>query len=405
MPASETNSTVSEVKALAGIVNATLESRAYIETKLLFPSINWSYFVSDQVEDNPTIANLKPTETISKNDKNILNVIHELVLNIDKNRNRQKILNDTITAKNRQIGDLTHQVAELEKKLATKEHKSRDSLIDHTALTKQIEHFSRANKLQSKNIKTLTAANKDLQSKYRVELKRKNLEISNLKNKLIEKRSLSSTIEYGIPLTPSSRQSTVAIGESGLDGIYNNNPIIDNSINTGITFDNAVLANLQKVIKADSSEYIKSLTTIVESITGENYKLTKFIHHIKEYLSIINLQIANYKGVEVNLGIPNPSDAIDLKQINAVDESTVQKYYNEIDNSEIVELPLVNEFYKLYHNLKQMLELVANIGIDQEAQKVIDNLRSDLKVTKECLQDSLEMNEKWKKIARNKEGA
>ena len=86
-----------------------------------------------------------------------------------------------------------------------------------------------------------------------------------------------------------------------------------------------------------------------------------------------------------------------------MDETVVQKYYNEIDNSEVVELPLVNEFYKLYHNLKQMLELVANIGIDQEAQKVIDNLRQDLKVTKECLQDSLEMNEKWKKIARKRE--
>lgn len=404
MATSETTSSISKVKALAGLVNATLESRAYIDTKLLFPSINWTYLVTDQIEDNPNIANMQPTDTICKNDENILHVIHELILSIDKSRNRQKNLNDTLTSKNRQIDELNQRLEALEKKLANKEHKSRDSQIDHAALTKQIHHLTRANKLQLKNIKSLTTLNKDLQAKYRVDLKRKNLEISSLKNKLIEKRSLSSTIEYGIPLTPSLRPSTILVGEdTNEDTISNNIPIIDNSTNMGISFNNSELANIQKLVNENSSEFINSLTMIIESIAGENYKLTKFIHHIKDYLAIINLQITNFKGVELDLAIPNPSDMIDLKHINAIDGAIIQKYYNEIDNSEIVELPLVNEFYKLYHNLKQMLELVADVGIDQEAQKVIDNLRQDLKVTKECLQDSLEMNEKWKKIARNRD--
>ena len=406
-PPSEKTDSVSRVKALAALVNATLESRAYIDTKLLFPSINWSYLVSDQIKNNPNIADVETTETICQNDENILRVIHELILSIDKNRHRQKKLNETLLAKDRQIDDLNRHVLTLEKKLASKEHKSRDSLIDHTLLTKQVEHLSRTNKLQLKNVKTLTTSNKDLQAKYRVELKRKNLEISNLKNKLLEKRSLSSTIEYGIPLTPSLRPTTTTINLSDQvvndKEIYNNTPIIDNNSNLGISFDNVELAKIQKIVRDDSSEYIKSLTMIIESITGENYKLTNFIHHVKNYLSMVNLQITNYKGAELDLGIPAPSDMIDLKQINDMDETVVQKYYNEIDNSEVVELPLVNEFYKLYHNLKQMLELVANIGIDQEAQKVIDNLRQDLKVTKECLQDSLEMNEKWKKSARKRE--
>ncbi|KAG5421619.1 hypothetical protein I9W82_000711 [Candida metapsilosis] len=409
MATSEATSDVSKVKALAELVNATLESRAYIDTKLLFPSINWSYLTADQ-NNTSEISQLQPTETICKNDENILRVIYELITSIDKNRNRQKNLNDTLTIKNRQIDELNHRVMTLEKKLATTEHRSRDSQIDHTALSKQITSLSQANKLQSKNIKTLTAANRDLQAKYRVELKRKNLAITNLKNKLIEKKTLSSTIEYGIPLTPSpSQPSTVNLGgEDVNEGIYNNAPIIDNSLaNLGITFNNPEFMNFQQKINNDSSsEYIKSLTMIIESIAGENYKLTKFIQHVKKYLSLVNSQIANYKGVELDLEIiPNPSDLIDLKQLNEqVDEEVIQKFYNEIDNSEVVALPLVNEFYKLYHNLKQVLELVANVGIDSDAQKVIDTLRQDLKVTKDCLQDSLEMNEKWKKLARNRDG-
>ena len=232
-PPSEKTDSVSRVKALAALVNATLESRAYIDTKLLYPSINWSYLVSDQIKNNPNIADVETTETICQNDENILRVIHELILSIDKNRHRQKKLNETLLAKDRQIDDLNRHVLTLEKKLASKEHKSRDSLIDHTLLTKQVEHLSRTNKLQLKNVKTLTTSNKDLQAKYRVELKRKNLEISNLKNKLLEKRSLSSTIEYGIPLTPSLRPTTTTINLSDQvvndKEIYNNTPIIDNN--------------------------------------------------------------------------------------------------------------------------------------------------------------------------------
>lgn len=129
MATSETTSSISKVKALAGLVNATLESRAYIDTKLLFPSINWTYLVTDQIEDNPNIANMQPTDMICKNDENILHVIHELILSIDKSRNRQKNLNDTLTAKNRQIDELNQRLEALEKKLANKEHKSRDSQI------------------------------------------------------------------------------------------------------------------------------------------------------------------------------------------------------------------------------------------------------------------------------------
>ncbi|KAI5958194.1 hypothetical protein KGF57_002549 [Candida theae] len=414
MSASDPAYDVSKVKALAELVNATLESRAYIDTKLLFPSVNWSYLITDQIKNNPNHS--KPTETIYKNDENILRVMNELVLSIDKNRSRQKSLNDTLTVRDRQIEELSQRVVTLEKRLAATEHRSRDSQIDHTALMKRIFHLSQANKLQSKDIKSLTTANKDLQAKFRVELKRKNLAISNLKNKLVEKRTLSSTIEYGIPVTPSSSQpSTINLGgggggEDSNEGIYNNTPTIDNSINTGITFTNPELINLQhndnsNTSNDNTSEYIKSLTMIIESIAGENYKLTKFIQHVKNYLSMVNSQMTTYKGVELDLGIPNPSETIDLKQINdAIDGSVIQKFYNEIDNAEVVQLPLVNEFYKLYHNLKQVLELMANVGIDSDAQKVIDDLRSDLKVTKDCLQDSLEMNEKWKKLARNKEG-
>ena len=119
-PPSEKTDSVSRVKALAALVNATLESRAYIDTKLLFPSINWSYLVSDQIKNNPNIADVETTETICQNDENILRVIHELILSIDKNRHRQKKLNETLLAKDRQIDDLNRHVLTLEKKLASK---------------------------------------------------------------------------------------------------------------------------------------------------------------------------------------------------------------------------------------------------------------------------------------------
>ena len=88
MATSEATYDVSKVKALADLVNATLESRAYIDTKLLFPSINWSYLTADQ-NTTSQVNQLQPTETICKNDENVLRVIHELINSIDKNRNRQ----------------------------------------------------------------------------------------------------------------------------------------------------------------------------------------------------------------------------------------------------------------------------------------------------------------------------
>ena len=79
------------------LINSTLISKGYITEKLNFNSINWKDLVQDQIENNiqelAKLDELKVTETIYNNDKNIINIIYSLLQSIERNKAQNKSFN------------------------------------------------------------------------------------------------------------------------------------------------------------------------------------------------------------------------------------------------------------------------------------------------------------------------
>ena len=70
---------------------------------------------------------------------------------------------------------------------------------------------------------------------------------------------------------------------------------------------------------------------------------------------------------------------IDLKEITA-DPETIKEYFTEIEPSEIIARTILNECYKLYHNIETLLNYISqNDPLDKDNESAIAKLQQDLK--------------------------
>ncbi|KAK6892076.1 Autophagy-related protein 25 [Candida tropicalis] len=382
---------IQSIRNAAHFLNSTLTSRTYIDHKLLFNCINWKTLISDQVETNPHLKDLILTEKIYHNDKNIINLIHGLVSMIDKQRSQQKVYNETLLAKDQKIHALEKQVSELNKKLNEANRGKSNKLIKYNTLQNKITDLTKQNKIYVEDLTKVKNWSLDTKHKYKIEIKRKNLQIENLQNKLIERsRKIPSGIEFGF-----SGNSA-----GNVDGLIvsNNNPIIENS--TGITINNPNLVidfDINNELKQDSNQ----LVNIIESITKENYKFTKFLGNFKQFFHELNTSLSSIKFKNTAMEkLPNPTSVINLQEI-MVDPETVRQYFNEIEPSENIATNVLGECHKLYHNLEYLID-----AIDQKSdinnESTIAKLKTDLETMKSNWQDALKTTEDWKNIAQKK---
>ena len=136
---------------------------------------------------------------------------------------------------------------------------------------------------------------------------------------------------------------------------------------------------------------------IVESIAKENFKFTKFMSSIKEYFTKVNMSLSDFKYRDLETEkLPTPTDLIDLKEITA-DPETIKEYFTEIEPSEIIARTILNECYKLYHNIETLLNYISqNDPLDKDNESAIAKLQQDLEVMKSNWQDALKTSENWK---------
>lgn len=385
------------IRNAADIINSMLLSRAYIEQEIKFTTINWHDLVKDQLDQNQHLGNLEVTETLYNNDKATINIIHSLVAAVDRSRNQHRLSNQAIAQKDSTIAKLTKQVEVLETQLQESETKlSRSINLDHNKLTVKINDLTKLNKLQTHDITKLKNWTNDISVKYHVELKRKNIEIDELKNKLLDKRNLSSTITYGIPLTsPPSREDSSIVNANLM---YNNNPIIDNA--TGYVGDTT---NIKNVINTEYQEIIEDLTPIIDSLATENYKFSKFIDLLNDYYTSFNTHFSDFKLKSSNVNFPNPSNIIDLNDISNTNPETIKKYFEEMETFESVAKPVLNNMYRFYHNITNVIQTdTSSLTVDHDNTR-IRQLEKELELIRKNWKDALKTAENWKNYQQRKE--
>lgn len=381
----------------AELVNSTLISKGYISNKLLFNSINWKDLCEGQSFDEVNI-----TEPIYNNDKNTINIIYSLLQSIERNATQNKTFNKIVAQKDDMITSLNKKIASLEQKVDSSESKLEQfTQIERTKLTSKLQDLTRVNKLQNQDLIKLKHWCNDIKSKYTVELKKKNLEINQLKDKLLEKRNLSSTLTLGIPLTnralvDSTYSEPVKVNPAI---VYNNSPNTNNV--PGDSGNGNETSSLP--FNKEYESMMVDLTQLIENLIGENFKFSKFIQHINSYYHELNIQISSFNNNKRSIEIPNPSDSIDLEDLASIAESSAHAsdLVNELESFEFVSKPLLNNIYKNYHYIS---DLVTNVtgsenrgGNSSTNQKTIEALTSELEIVRKNWQDAILTLENWKK--------
>ncbi|CAK9438314.1 uncharacterized protein LODBEIA_P25380 [Lodderomyces beijingensis] len=414
MSTSDLITKLEHLRAESNWVDRALQSRAYTDSKILLPSLNWEDLISDQVTEttpkpSASLRDLQITTTIIANDEKIVHAIKDLIATIDKYRRHQRTTTEILLSRNAKIQELEQRVRDLEKQNDRMDVRNRDEKNDQVAMVKENQRLVHLNKIQARKLQSMVSWAQDLKAQHRVDCKRRDLEIGRLKNKLVEKRQLSSTVEFGIPLSLNSAQERNNIADD-VGGVDDDGQVEGIFLGSGGGGDTAVakvasgpsLAQIQRVIAKENASFTSSLMRIVESIASENYKLCKFIHCVKDYITVTSAELSNLRS-SGSATLPNPSDLIDLDEINRDDDAAMQNYYNEMENSEAIERPLLNELYKIYHIFEDIVEALNNPGFTQNYNEVIEKLQNDMKQMEKNWKDALSTSEVWKKLAKQKQ--
>lgn len=387
---------VEAIRNASELLNSSLLSKGYINEELKFPVIDWAQLTEDQPHKEE-VSKLEIAPKIYENDKSVINIIYSLTQLIDRHQAQHKSFNRTITQKNATIEELRAQVNLLEQQVQNYEQRlDRTVHVDHISLTEQVARLKRQNKLQNQEILKLKNSNSDLQTKYGIEVRKKTIEISQLKDKLLDSRSLSNTVTYGKPFLLASSPNPVKRGTSpeiNTSVIYNNKPIIDN-----VSASFLLNESLADIKDQELDKIATQLSQLIENLIKENSKFANFINELNQYFSNFNSQmlVLNYKNLSTS-SLVNPSEEIDLNRIMNETSSDVEPF-------EFISRPLLSNVYKNYHYVSGLVDVaISNLLADRgsleypELKDTIDDLREENKNLHKKWQEAIKTLEDWKK--------
>ncbi|EGV64635.1 hypothetical protein CANTEDRAFT_103989 [Yamadazyma tenuis ATCC 10573] len=329
----------------SSLLNDTLISKGYVDSTLLFNSIDWDKLKVDQPSDIPQ---LKLTDTLYNNDKNIINIIYGLLQSVERNKVQNKTFNQIINQKDQEIKQLKERTADLELKLNKSDSKLQTALYEKSSTSKDYNSLANRNKAQARDLNKVKNWCNDIKTKHEIEIKKKNLVINNLKNQLIEKKNLSTSITYGLNRSSLLEEKhEIAEVDTNSNYIYNNNPIINNLNDTNLPI---------PILNAEYEKIVITLTDLTNNLIKENHKFSRFIKNLNKYYSRFNSVInpETDKPSSQDEFIPNPEDYFNLQDLNQLIDSDL-----DIDNIETFEFiikPILNNIYKNYHYLNNLFD-------------------------------------------------
>lgn len=365
------------IKNAAELLNATLLAKGYLTEPLLFNCIDGSALHGEDREPKVTTA-------LYNNDKNIINILYSLTQSIERNLVQNRVFNKIVNQKDHQIQSLKKQIETHEVAMASTERQLvQYQSSDRAKLTQRISELTATNRNLSLDVLKLKNYCTDVQTKYAIQMKKKNIEIDQLKDKLIEK-SLTHRATNGNAIFPDANATVV----------FNNSPAFNN--------DNAqskqATGGLDKTLKREYEDIIVDLSKMIENLILETLRFSQFVRLVTSYFTELNLQISTFNTNKTEIEIPNPSASIDLDSIaqNAANgKKDSSDLLNELESFDAVSKPLLENVYKNYHYIS---DLVAETQQNQEKDpKQISKLKNELEVVRQNWQEAINTLNNWKR--------
>ena len=338
---------VDAIRNAGDLLNSTLVAKGYMKHKLFFVTTDWLTLTQDQPEKD-LLTKLQTQPAIYNNDKNIVNLLYSLMQSIDRHTDQLRALNDSIALRDKTIGQLRNQVAQLELRVRASDTRlQRTVLVEQAVLEERNKQLVRRNRAQSAEPTRLRNWRSDLQAKFEVELRRKALEVSVLKDRLLDTRNLSTAISYG----KAPNQMREPAGGAP-------------SVNTTLIYENKLVEyleprlelvpggeSLRLVVQDEYDGVAAQLSELLESLIRENGKFAAFCRLAALYIAQLNSELAEPALASHIDRFLSPLQAIDMDKVVAATVSTVEPF-------ETVSGPL---FARFRENFECIVALVAMV--------------------------------------------
>lgn len=381
---------VEPIESASELLNSTLRSKGYIKEAIKFASIDWEELIRDQL-DRESLRKFEVTSTIFDNDKNIINIIYSLLRAVDRHNEQQKALHESLSLKSRTVEELQRKVEQLQS-LNEKQEKKLDRLVqvDQTLLEKRNAELLRTNKKQSQELTRLKSWTGEIQTKYEIEVRKKDIEISQLKDKVLDSKNLHYRLSFGRP-SSATRSHSHEINPSM---IHNNIHTIDNDLIPNQT-DGRPNNESDGALKQEYDGIANQLSELSENLIKENSKYAHFVEELNAYFNKFNTQLSalNFKNL-TNEHLINPSDEIDLARI-------LEATNNEIDPFDHVSSPLLSNIYKNNHYVSALVDLALSSGRRgrQGEDDELEKLKKENAQLYQNLDEAVLALERWQQYA------
>lgn len=307
----------------AATVNLALLDRGYITDKLRFNTVD-----REELE----LPEFEVTETIYNNDKDTINIIYSLLKLNDDRQEQARKFNKRMAEHESELALLRREVGSLRKQLlASEAETNRLTQVELPQRELRVNELTRVNKLQAQEVARLKTLASDIKQKYQVELKKKNSEVAQLKDRLLEDSNL---------------------GLSPLGAIRDHLPRFDNASAPSVSIENVLTQELEATIE--------QLTELLTKLSEDNAKYAEFVRAVTGHLSRVSTQLSRHGP------LPSVSDEIDLDKIRRA--AALHEEFERIAT------PLLNALYKLHRHL-DVGEVPENAEIDtlRRENRVLQN--------------------------------
>jgi hypothetical protein len=327
-----------DIKNAAELVNSILSARGYHNEALMFASV-------DSIDDT------------LKNDKAVLNIVYALLQELDKSKNDRNYLNEVLADKNEIIKHFETSNSELSTQNGVLRREVNSQKNEIEILTAQIRSLKQGNRQRDHKLIQERNVNNSLRTKYEIDIKRKQVIIEKLQNKLLSKRRKYLNIIQG-------------------------NNYIHDQLTQGET-------KIQ--LDQELESMLVNLSDLINKLTAQNSSSVELLNFIIAYLSVLSDYYKAKITGQKEHAPPNPQY---FKQIMKLPEKgdipTEISHMVDIDELQ----PLVmDHFNSLYESMT--MELMIDSDRSQSSrvvqlQQVVDQLQRNLDV-------AMETNEEWRK--------
>jgi predicted RNase H-like nuclease (RuvC/YqgF family) len=327
-----------EIKNAAELVNSVLAARGYHSEALMFASV-------DSIDDT------------LKNDKAVLNVLYALLQELDKSKNDRNYLNEVLADKNEIIKHFETSNSELNTQNGVLRREINSQKNEIEILKAQIRSLRQGNRQRDHKLLQERNVNNSLRTKYEIDIKRKQVIIEKLQDKLLSKRRKYLSIIQG-------------------------NNYIHDQLTQGET---------KILLDQELESMLVNLSDLINKLTAQNSSSVELLNFIIAYLSVLG---DYYKAKITREKEHSPPTPQYFKQIMKLPEKgdIPTKISHMVDIDELQPL-VMDHLNRLYESMT--MDLVIDSDRIQSSrvvqlQQTVDQLQRNLDV-------AMETNEEWRK--------